>query len=76
MGLIVKTFSFLINTRSQELRFGRNLVGFVPISLPDLFKQLRDQNPKHTKKYEIQNFKTTLNGNPHEIIAWQLGGPV
>ena len=35
---------FLVITRSQELGFARNLMEIDPRSLPDLFKQLRDQN--------------------------------
>ena len=45
---------FWVITRSQDLGFGRNLVDFFPRSLPDLSKQLRDQNKR--KKYK-QNEK-------------------
>ena len=43
---------------SELVGFGRNLVEIVPRSLPELFKQLGDQNnsQKHQKN-EIQNFK-------------------
>ena len=41
--------------------FGRNLVEIDPRSLPDLFKQLRDQNDrKKHKKNEIQNLEQII----------------
>ena len=57
--LLVKVFSILDITRSQDLRFGRNLVDMNPSSPPDLFNQLPDLNksqkpPKNRK----QNFQT------------------
>ena len=40
---------------SELVGFGQNLVEIDPRSLPDLFKQLRDQNnnEKHTQKKSI-----------------------
>ena len=56
--ILVKKFSFLVITRSQELGFGRNLVEIDPRSLPDLFKQLRDQNnSQKPQKNRKQNFE-------------------
>ena len=48
----------LLITRSQVFRFGRNLVEMDPRSLPQLSKQLRDQNnsEKQEKTPEPQNF--------------------
>ena len=48
----------LVITRSQDLGFVRNLVEMFPRGLPDLSKQLRDQNKrKKYKQNEIQNFE-------------------
>ena len=52
---------FLLITRTPYLGFGRDLVGMHPRSLPQLSKQLRDQNnSQKPHKSEIQNFKTTI----------------
>ena len=54
-------FCFWVITWSQELGFGRNLVDFFPRGLPDLSKQLRDQNNrKKYKQNEIQNFEKLI----------------
>ena len=51
-------FRLLEITWTPVVGFARNLVEIVPRSLPELLKQLGDQNnsPKH-KKHENQNFK-------------------
>ena len=47
-------FGFLVNeaeiTRTPGIGFGRDLVEIVPRSLPELFKQLGDQN--HSQKHK------------------------
>ena len=42
---------FLLITRTELIRLGPELVGILPMSLPELSKQLRDQtnSPKHRK---------------------------
>ena len=58
--LLVNFFSFLIIARSHELRFGRNLVGIVPRSPPELFKPLRDlDNSQEVEKMNLHNVKKT-----------------
>ena len=39
--LLVNFFSFLVITRSHELRIGPNLVQILPMGLPELFQQPR-----------------------------------
>ena len=41
-------FGFLDITRTEPVGFGPDLVGILPMSLPQLSKQLRDQN--HSQK--------------------------
>ena len=59
--LLVKKFSFLVIARNRSDVYGRNLVEIDPTSLPQLSKQLRDQNnSQKTEKTEIQNFEKNL----------------
>ena len=59
--ILVNLFSFLVITRNHSYIYGRNLVEIDPTSLPQLSKQLRDQNnSQNTEKIEIQNFKKNL----------------
>ena len=48
---------FLDITRTEPIGFGPDLVGILPMSLPQLSKQLRDQNnsQKH-EKHKNQDF--------------------
>ena len=58
-----RIFSFLVITHTDYLGFGPDLVGIFPRSLPQLSKQLRDQNhsQKHQKN-EIQIFFVYFKG--------------
>ena len=49
-------FGFLVITRTDYLGFGPDLVGIFPRGLPQLSKQLRDQNhsQKHKKQIKIE----------------------
>ena len=56
--LVVNFFGFLDIARTGSLGFGRHLVEIFPTSLPQLSKQLRDQNNSQKQwKNEIQNFE-------------------
>ena len=56
--LVVKQISFLVITRSHELRIGRNLVEIHPTGPPELPIQLRDlDNNQRTQKFDIQLFR-------------------
>ena len=44
MSYCVSYFVFLNITRTEPIGFGPELVGILPMSLPQLSKQLRDQN--------------------------------
>ena len=57
--ILVNFFSvFFVITRDQSDVYGRNLVEIDPTSLPQLSKQLRDQNSSQkSEKHEIQRFK-------------------
>ena len=56
--LLVKIFGFLVITRSHEDVYGRNLVEIDPTSLPQLSKQLRDQNnSQKQQKHRKQNLE-------------------
>ena len=43
-------FGFSIITRTEPIGFGPDLVGILPMSLPQLSKQLRDQNNKQKQQ--------------------------
>ena len=59
--VVVNFFGFLVIARTLSNVYGRNLVEIDPTSLPDLSKQLRDQNnnQKH-KKHENQNVQKKI----------------
>ena len=51
-------FGFLVIAPTGSLGFGPDLVGIFPRSLPQLSKQLRDQNNRQKPQKQTQNFKT------------------
>ena len=64
---------------SELVGFGRNLVEIVPRSLPELFKQLGDQNNRQKHQtHEHQNFKNykiKIRQNP-EMLFCSLGSAI
>ena len=57
-NLNIHCFGFLVTTRTGSLGFGPDLVGIFPRGLPQLSKQLRDQNnsqaPRKKRKIEFK----------------------